>query len=65
MPNRIKVVDKITKMEAGKLKLTKKYKRDQGTAMKEAIVNDIAPNESMDITFLHGNWRKKMNTADE
>ena len=60
LPNRIKAVDKIIKMEVGKLNFPRNTREIlKGTAMKEAIAYDIAPNESMDIIFLHGNWRKK------
>ena len=55
MPNRIKVVGITFKMDADKLNLTKKHKRDQRTALKVAWVNEISPNWSMDI----------MVTADE
>ena len=60
MPNRIKVVGITFKMDANKLNLTKKHKREQRTALKVAGVNENAPNGNMDIMNT-----ARMNTADE
>ena len=47
-------------MDADKLNLIKKHKRDQRTALKVAGVDEIAPNGNMDIMNT-----ARMKTADE
>ena len=61
MPNRIKAVGITIKMD--KLKLTKKHKRDQRTALKVAGSNKIAPNGHMDIFFCAKIGAKFVNDA--